>query len=171
MIPILFFLAVVVLVGAFIAVVTLRYPKRKWLIIVVVCLVLPLIWTFDPMVWRVRHRYPNAKIIDCHDWFFLPAFLHAYFTPANSLYGGYLEVDLTNETVDLSDFRDVPLFFMILKHCKIVGPLYRGEDVFLGSKGAHEDIMFKDCDFSGVTDVQTMGLKDVHHVTYETDPV
>ena len=171
MLPLLFFITVVVLAGTFAAVVTVFYSKRKWWIFLFATLIAVPTWTFDPMVWRVHHRYPNAVITDCHDWFFLPAFLHAYITPSDSLYGGYLEVELTNESVDLSKFRDVPFFLMSLKHCRVVGPLYRGENVFIGSKGAHEDIMFQDCDFSGVQAVQSMGLKDIHHVTYETDPV
>jgi len=145
--PMLFFITVVILVGAFIAVTTLRWPKRKWWIILSVSLILFTFWTFDPMVWRVHHRFPNAEITDCFDeGFFVPAIFHSiYPSQPTDLYGGYLDIRLANQTVDLDNFRDVPFFLLILKHCKIVGKVITGETIFTGNRGMHEDIWFFKC--------------------------
>jgi len=163
---ILFFITLGVFVPALIELAALRYPKKKWLIRISAILILLGFWAFDPLVWRVHRRFPTAVITDCHDYgYLLPAFLHSYWTPANSLYNGYLDIRLENQIVDLNKFRDVPFFLLGLKHCKIVGALYTGDQTV-----GHVDVEFQDCDFTAASGAQTMGIKDLKHVTYDTDP-
>ena len=81
------------------------------------------------------------------------------------MYGGYLDIRLENQTVNLNQFRDIPFFLLILKHCTIVGTLYTGDETL-----GHVDVDFHDCDFTGVTNLKIKGIKDLKHVTYETDP-
>jgi len=147
----LYIIGLVVCAGTIIAVVSLRFPKRKWVILVPAGLVIFAIWTFDPMVWRVHHRFPGAKITDVYEVPFVPAILHAYWTPPHSLWGGYLEIELADQTVNMDQFRDVPFFLLTLKRCRIVGAMFTGETLSTANLGMHEDIMFEDCDFTGAT--------------------
>jgi len=147
--------------------------KAKRIILLSMGLILFLvIWNFDPMVCRVRFRFPDAKITDCCDLGpVAPAFLHRYWRPSDRLWGGYLDVELENQTVDLNKFSDVPFFLLGLKHCRIVGTMFpHGDSLNPANRGFHEDVMFTDCDFSGVTNMDLTSLKDVRDVTYETDP-
>ena len=131
-----------------------------------------IIWTFDPNAWRVRSRFPSAKIIDCYDYGWLvPAFLHSSWIPAHDLYEGkYLEIDLSDTTVDLRQFDDIPFFLIGLDHCRVTNlpSLPLGYDT-------HRDILFHDCDLSGVPPYQLSKIyfpkgSTPSHATGEMNP-
>lgn len=141
--------------------------RRNLFIIVASVIGLALGWTFDPLVWRVRLRYPSANITDCHEYgFFAPAFLHSRITTADDLYdGAYLHIEISDKSVDLNQFRDVPFFFLVLKRCKLTD-IRLIQDTQLGHRG----IWFQDCDLSAIHDLPFRGIADTRHVTLETDP-
>jgi hypothetical protein len=116
---------------------------------------------FDPIAWRVRFRFPSATVSDCHDYYWLlPGFLHSRVIPTDDLYDGtYLRVELSDQTVDLNQFRDVPFFLLVLNHCRItdLSPI---NDMHLGNRG----ISLHDCD---VRTTSAAGrLSDPRHATY-----
>ena len=80
--------------------------------------------------------------------------------PANDLYdGSYLHVELSDQTVDLNQLRDVPFFLLVLNHCRVTD-LSPNEDMHLGNRS----IAFKDCDLSATS--AAARLADSQHATY-----
>jgi hypothetical protein len=117
---------------------------------------------FDPVAWRVRLRFPSVSVSDCHDsYWLLPGFLHSHVRPSTGdLYdGAYLRVELSEQTVDLNQLRDVPFFLLVLDHCKVtdLSPI---DEMHLGNRC----IMFKDCDLSATSAAQRLSAP--LHATY-----
>jgi hypothetical protein len=118
-------------------------------------------WMVDPVAWRVRFRFPSVTVSDRHDYrWFLPGFLHSRVHPTVDLFDGtYLRVELSNQTVDLNQLRDVPFFLLILNHCRVtdLSPI---DAMPLGRRC----IMFKDCDLSATSVAGR--LSDPRRATY-----
>jgi hypothetical protein len=125
----------------------LRMVSKRITWIIVGLIAFALVWSYDPNTWRIRSRFPTAKVTDCYDYGLLvPAFLHAAWIPRNDLYEGYyLEIQISGTTVDLRQFHDIPFFLISLDHCKVTNlpspPL---------TYESHRDVLFHDCDFSGL---------------------
>ena len=134
--------------------------KRPWLRWTII-LTLVAVWMIDPVAWRVRLRFPSVSVSDCHDYYWLlPGFLHSRVHPANDLYdGSYLHVELSDQTVDLNQLRDVPFFLLVLNHCRVtdLSPI---DHMHLGNRS----IAFKDCDLSATS--AAARLADSQHATY-----
>jgi hypothetical protein len=126
---------------------------RNTLIMVVgICVFLIAAWTVNPMVWSVHRRFPSAKVSDLYENPFVPAFLHPYVKDPNDLYENrYLDIEISDATVDLNQLRGIPWCFLKLHRCRISDLSLLREMNILDS---HCDVYFDDCDVSAVPRTQ-----------------
>ena len=138
-------------------------PPIGSLKLLIAIILLAVAWTFDPVAWRVRWRFSNVSVTDCQDYgWLLPGFLHSHWTSATDLYDGtYLSIELSDQSVDLSQFLDVPFFLLVLNHCK-VSDLAPTDAMHLGNRG----IIFRDCDLRGVPPSRLGAVRDAQHVSF-----
>lgn len=116
------------------------------------------LWLHDPACQRIRLRYPDAKIENIHEcrWV-IPGFLYSKFNP-DVCYTGYLVVELSDQTdpVDLSVFTSPPVFSVVLNRCRVT------DISFLFSWPYYTDIVFNDCDLSGLPESQRVSIGPPH---------
>ncbi len=100
------------------------------------------------MLWSVHSRFPSAKVSDLYEGLLVPAFLHPYVKAPNDLYENrYLDIEISDATVDLNQLRGIPWCFLRLHRCRISDlSLLREMDIL----DTHDDVSFDDCDLSAV---------------------
>ncbi len=131
-----------------------------------ICLAgLVLIWTFDPNAWRVRSRFPSATINDWSDFgWLLPGFLRSWEPFSHGLYEGrYLDIEIANRNVDITQLADVPFVVLRLSHCKVTG-LEKLDRMRIGN---NRSISLRDCDVSGNPGSGPRGVPDPRHAPYD----
>jgi len=147
--------------------------QNTLLLIVGICVFLIVAWTVNPMVWRVQRLFPSATISDLYEGPIVPAFLHPYVKNPNDLYENrYLNIEISDATVDLNQLRGIPWCFLKLHRCRISDLSILKEMNILDS---HCDVYFDDCDISAVPHTQfTPGFyslpKDPKHFTFDKPP-
>jgi hypothetical protein len=137
-----------------------RLIKSGFIFVLLACVSL---WSYDPIVWKVRRRFPNANVADCRPGaFLLPPCFRASVAANVDLYdGGYLIIEIANQSVDLSTFRDVPFMAISLNRCRVAS-LDPVATFHLGNR----EIKFRDCDLSGVPPSKLGLVPDAHHCTF-----
>ena len=126
----------------------LQKHRKALLILLPLAAAYTALWSYDPVVTTVRQRFPSAVVRDYTDYrWLIPPFLRPRFAAATDplLDGSYLRVELSDQTVDLQQFIDVPFFILILTRCH-VSDLTPVDAMHLGNRS----ILLRDCDLTGV---------------------
>jgi hypothetical protein len=148
-------------------------PLNTLFLIIGSCVFLIVVWTFNPMGLRVHRLFPSAKIRDVYESPFVPAFMEPYVKFSDDLYDGrYLEIEISDKTVDLNQLRGIPWCFLSLHRCRLSDLSLLKEMNILES---HNDVYFDDCDISGVPRGEfTAGFysypADPKHFTFSKPP-
>jgi hypothetical protein len=122
-------------------------PKKAIALAIVVLLGVSFLWlvTRGNVVWRVHHHYPTAVVRpapvnspDLH-WGDFVRLLGIRFRAGSE----YISIRISDQTVDLDDFRGMSISFLTLTRCRL-------SDLRPILSKYHGDIALEDCDLSGV---------------------
>lgn len=135
---------------------TLQSHGRALVVLLLLVAAYGSLWSYDPVVARVRQRFPAAVIHDDGSYRWLvPPVLRSRVEAAEDplLDGTYLRIELSDQTVDLHQLIDVPFYLVILTRCR-VPDLSPVDAMHLGNRS----IQFRACDLADALRPKTDGL-------------